>query len=117
MINSKNEKNRKIAEKLAVFWPNQAKGQRGVHMNVSGVGVTRHAKHLKAAQQLLEFLVTDKSQAWYAEVNNEYPVVPKAKISKTLASFGEFKADTLNLTLLGENNPKAVKLMDRAGWR
>jgi iron(III) transport system substrate-binding protein len=117
MVNSKSERTRKIAEKLAVFWPNQAEGQRGVHMNVSGAGITRHAKHVKAAQRLLEFLVTNESQAWYAEVNNEYPVVPSAPISKTLASFGEFKADTLNLTVLGKNNPKAVKLMDRAGWR
>jgi iron(III) transport system substrate-binding protein len=100
MINSKDEKTRKIAEKLAVFWPNQAEGQRGVHMNVSGAGITRHSKHVKAAQRLLEFLVTNESQAWYAEANNEYPVVPGAAISKTLASFGKFKADTLNLTLL-----------------
>jgi iron(III) transport system substrate-binding protein len=117
MVNSKDEKTRKIAEKLAIFWPNQAKGQRGVHMNVSGIGITRHAKHIKSAQRLLAFLVTDESQAWYAEINNEYPVVPNAPISKTLASFGEFKADTLNLTVLGKDNPKAVKLMDRAGWR
>jgi len=117
MVNSNDEKTRKIAEKLAVFWPNQAAGQRGVHINVSGAGITRYAKHVKAAERLLEFLVTNESQTWYAEVNNEYPVVPDAPISKTLASFGKFKADTLNLTLLGKNNPSAVKLMDRAGWR
>lgn len=117
MVNSTDEKTRKIAEKLAIFWPNQAEDQRGVHMNVSGAGITRHAKHIKSAQHLLEFLVTDASQAWYAEVNNEYPVVSSASIAKTLTSFGDFKPDTLNLTLLGKNNPKAVKLMDRAGWR
>ena len=78
---------------------------------------TKHAKNVNSAISLLEFLVTDESQKWYAEVNNEYPVVEGAEISKTLKSFGSFKADSINLTILGVNNPKAVKLMDRAGWR
>ncbi len=117
MINSKKEKDRKAAEKLAVFWPNQGEKGRGVHVNVSGAGITKHATHIKAANRLLEFLVTDESQKWYAEVNNEYPVVPDAPVSETLNSFGEFKADTLSLTILGKNNGKAVRLMDRAGWR
>lgn len=117
LINSKNEKDNKIAEKLKVFWPNQAKGQRGVHMNVSGAGITKYTSHKAAAERLLEFMLTDESQAWYAQVNNEYPVVPDAPISDTLTAFGPFKADDLNLTLLGKNNIKAVKLMDRAGWK
>lgn len=117
MINSKKEKDKKNAGKLAVFWPNQGENGRGVHVNVSGAGITKHATHIKAAHRLLEFFVKDESQKWYAEVNNEYPVVPDAPISDTLKSFGEFKADKLNLTVLGKNNAKAVRLMDRAGWR
>ncbi|MCF6190823.1 MAG: Fe(3+) ABC transporter substrate-binding protein [Cocleimonas sp.] len=120
MINSNKEKDKQMAEKLAVFWPNQGgqgKEGRGVHVNVSGAGITKHATHIKAAQKLLEFFVTDESQKWYAEVNNEYPVVPSAPISETLKSFGEFKADKLNLTVLGTNNGKAVRLMDRSGWK
>ena len=57
--------------------------------------VTRYAKNKDAAERLLEFMVTDESQQWYAEVNNEYPVVPSAPISETLKSFGSFKADNL----------------------
>ena len=86
-------------------------------MNVSGAGVTNHSQNINEAISLLEFLVTDDSQEWYAEVNNEYPVVEGAAISKTLESFGTFKADSINLTILGVYNPAAVKLMDRAGWR
>ena len=100
---------------MAVFWPNQGEGDRGVHVNVSGAGVTKYARNIIEALSLLEFLVTDESQEWYAEVNNEYPVVEGAKISKTLESFGTFKADSINLTILGVNNPAAVKLMDRIG--
>lgn len=115
MLNSDDPKHRTAAEKISVFWPNQE--DRGAHVNVSGAGVVRFAKHPEAAQKLLEFLVTPESQSWYAEVNNEYPVVPGAPVSDTLNSLGEFKADTLDLTLLGENNKAALKLMDRAGWR
>ena len=115
LINSDRERDRKIAAELAVFWPNQE--DRGAHVNVSGIGLAKYAPHPEAAQRLMEFLVNDDSQAWYAEINNEYPVVPGANISETLKSFGEFKADSLNLTRLGENNRAAVELMDRAGWR
>ena len=117
MINSKINSERKAAKDLAVFWPNQGEGDRGVHVNVSGAGVTKYAQNKNEAISLLEFLVRDESQEWYAEVNNEYPVVEGAVISKTLKSFGTFKADSINLTILGVNNPAAVKLMDRAGWR
>ena len=117
LINSKISSDRKAAQKLAVFWPNQGQGDRGVHVNVSGAGLTKFARNKKEAILLLEFLVTDESQKWYAEVNNEYPVVIGAEISDTLKNFGNFKADSINLTILGVNNPAAVKLMDRAGWR
>ena len=117
LINSKMSSERKAAQNLAVFWPNQGAGDRGVHVNVSGAGITKHARNINEALSLLEFLVTDESQKWYAEVNNEYPVVEGAVISKTLKNFGTFEADSINLTILGVNNPEAVKLMDRAGWR
>ena len=117
LINSKKPEERAIGAKLGVFWPNQSPNDRGAHVNVSGVGITKHAKNRAAAIKLLEYLVTEPSQIWYAAVNNEYPVVPGTPISDTLAAFGPFKADELNLTKLGENNAAAVKLMDRAGWR
>jgi len=115
LVDSNKEKDQKVASSLGVFWPNQA--DRGAHINVSGAGITRYARHREAAERLLEFLVNAESQTWYAEVNNEYPVVADARISATLMSFGEFKGDSLNLTHLGENNRAAVQLMDRAGWR
>ncbi|WP_428608661.1 Fe(3+) ABC transporter substrate-binding protein [Sedimenticola sp.] len=115
MINSKDEGERAAASKVALFWPNQA--NRGTHVNVSGAGVTRSAKNKAAAIQLLEFLVNEKSQAWYASVNHEYPVRPGVAWSETLKQWGTFKADTLNLSQLGKNNPTAVRLMDKAGWK
>jgi iron(III) transport system substrate-binding protein len=115
LVKSQKEKDQQVVKNLKVFWPNQ--NDRGAHVNVSGAGITKYAKHREAAERLLEFLVNPESQTWYGEVNNEYPVVSDAKISPLLNSFGNFKADTLNLSRLGENNRAAVELMDRAGWR
>jgi len=117
MLRSSNAALREQASRLALFWPNQGEGQRGVHMNVSGAGITKASKHVANALRLLEFFVSLDSQAWYAEVNDEYPVVAGARISKTLQSFGSFKADDIDLGRLGENNRAALKLMDRAGWK
>jgi len=106
---------RAAGEKVAVYWPNQ-KG-RGAHVNVSGAGVTAHARHRDNAIKLIEFLATPQVQSWYARVNHEYPVVDGVESSKLLNSWGEFKADTINLTELGRLNADALRLMDRAGWR
>ncbi len=105
----------RAAAAVQVFWPNQ--DGRGVHVNVSGAGVTSASPNRDNAIRLLEFLVTDEAQAWYAEVNNEYPVKPGVAWSDVVREMGRFKADELNLSLLGSNNAKAVKLMDQAGWR
>lgn len=103
------------AGKVRLFWPNQS--DRGTHMNISGAGILKHAPHKAAALQLLEYLASDEAQHWYAETNHEYPVKAGIEVSTTLASWGEFKADGLNLDQLGEHNTAAVLLMDRAGWK
>jgi iron(III) transport system substrate-binding protein len=115
LVNSDKANDQEVAAKLGLFWPNQA--DRGAHVNVSGAGITKYASHRAAAERLLEFLTNAESQTWYAEVNNEYPVVADAKTSELLQSFGTFRSDSLNLSQLGENNRAAVQLMDRAGWR
>lgn len=115
MLESKIAAEVKAASKVALFWPNQA--GRGAHVNISGAGVTRSAKHRDAAIRLLEFLVSDAAQQWYSKTNHEYPIRAGVSISDTLKSWGEFSADELNLTLLGKYNTEAVRLMDRAGWK
>lgn len=115
MLGGSNAKQKAAAEKMAIFWPNQE--GRGAHVNVSGAGIIKTAKHKEEAQKLLGFLLTKKSQAWYAEKNYEYPVRDDVKASELLQSWGEFKADSLNLSHLGELNAQAVKVMDKAGWR
>lgn len=115
MLTGKDQADRDAAARMAVFWPNQA--GRGVHVNVSGAAVAAAARHKDAAVRLVEFLASPESQAWYGEHNGEYPVRPGVPTSPTLAAWGSFKADDLNLAKLGELNAQAVKLMDRAGWK
>jgi iron(III) transport system substrate-binding protein len=115
MLNDADAAQREAAAKVAIFWPNQ--NDRGTHVNVSGIGVTVAARHRANAIKLIEYLASDAAQAWYAEVNHEYPIRPGIKVSATLQSFGTFKSDRLGLHQLGEYNSEAVRLMDRVGWK
>ncbi|QUX93116.1 Fe(3+) ABC transporter substrate-binding protein [Marinomonas sp. A3A] len=108
---------RAVYDKVKLFWPNQAEGERGAHVNVSGAGITAAATNIENATLLLEFLTNQASQEWYAHVNNEYPVVKGIGAPEMLAPFGTFRADTISLSQLGENNREAVEIMDIAGWK
>ena len=103
------------AEQMQVIWPNQK--DRGTHVNISGAGITRAAKNKEDAIRLLEFLVGEEAQYWYSNTNYEYPIRNDVKIGDILNSWGEFKADSLELDKLGELNVDAVKLMDKVGWQ
>jgi iron(III) transport system substrate-binding protein len=115
LATSSRDDDRAAAAKVAIFWPDQE--GRGAHVNISGAGVTRSARNVAAAVSLIEFLSGDEAQRLYAEVVNEYPVKPGVEASPIVASWGAFKADTLALSVLGDNNAEAVRLADRAGWR
>jgi len=101
--------------KLALFWPNQK--DRGVHVNVSGAGITKHAKQRDAAIKLLEWLTTEKAQRVLADSNMEYPANPAIKNNDVVASWGSFKQDTINVSRAGQLQADAIKLMDRAGYK
>lgn len=100
---------------LALFWPNQQGS--GVHVNVSGAGVTRHAKNPQGATRLLEWLAGAKAQNLFADVNLEYPANPAVKPDATVAAWGSFKPNLINVANAGEKQADAVKLMDRAGYK
>lgn len=100
---------------VAVFWPNQS--DRGVHINISGAGVTTFAAHRPEAIQLIEFLSSPEAQNLYADVNYEYPANPAVKPDKLIAAWGPYKADTVDVAAAGALQPAAVKLMDRVGYK
>lgn len=100
---------------LALFWPDQQGS--GVHVNVSGAGVTRHAPHAEMASAFLEWLSTQAPQQIFAERNHEYPANPAVSADARVAAWGTFKASDTPLTRAGELQAAAVKLMDRVGYR
>jgi iron(III) transport system substrate-binding protein len=100
---------------LAIFWPNQEGS--GVHVNISGAGVTRYAKSAPAAIKLLEFLSSEKAQNLFADVNLEYPANPQVPVDPVVAAWGSFKQNPINVRKAGELQAEAVKLMDRAGYK
>ena len=115
LLNADDPADQALAGHMGVFFPNQ--GDRGTHINVSGIGVTAHAPNREGAIKLIEFLARKDSQEVFAQSNYEYPVNPQAQAGEFLQSWGEFKSDTVPLTLLGELNTEAGQTFDRAGWR
>jgi iron(III) transport system substrate-binding protein len=115
LMASKKDRDRKVVNKIRVFWPNQR--GRGAHVNVSGAAVTKSAKNKANAIKLLEFLVGEEAQKIYASVGYEYPVRQGIDRGAIVAKMGRFKMDSLSLDSLGRNNAEAVRIFDRVGWR
>ncbi len=99
---------------VKLFWPNQ--GDRGVHVNLSGIGLTRHAPHPEAAKALVEWMTGAQAQRIFADTNQEFPANPSVKPSAEVASWGAFKADTLPVEVAGKRQAEAIRMMDRVGW-
>jgi len=108
----KNEKQKVWADAVNINFPNQA--NRGAHVNISGMGMAKHAPNQKNAKALMEFLVSEGAQHLYAETNMEYPVRPGVAASELVASWGKFKADTLALETIAKHRTAALKLIDKA---
>ncbi|KJH79585.1 extracellular solute-binding protein [Pseudomonas sp. KSR10] len=100
--------------KAKLFWPNQ--GDRGVHVNLSGIGLTKYAPHPEAAQKLVEWMTSPEAQNIFADINMEFPANPNVKPSAEVAAWGDFKADTIPVEVAGKRQAEAIMLMDRAGW-
>ena len=112
MLASSDADQRNIAANLSVLFPNQS--NRGTHVNISGAGITKHAPNAENAQKFLEYLTSEFAQKLFAEGNNEYPIV--GEVTGPISAFGGFKEDSINATLLGENQAEAARTFDRAGW-
>jgi iron(III) transport system substrate-binding protein len=100
---------------VAPFWANQK--TTGVHVNVSGAGVTAHARHRDAAIRFLEFLSSPEAQNLFADQAYEYPVNPRVAPVALIAQWGEFRPDDLNIAATGELQAAATRLADRVGYK
>ncbi|TVT86476.1 extracellular solute-binding protein [Pseudomonas sp. H3(2019)] len=99
---------------VKLFWPNQA--DRGVHVNLSGIGLTQYAPHPEAAKALVEWMTTPEAQKIFADANQEFPANPAVKPSAEVEAWGTFIPDTLPVEVAGLRQAEAIRLMDRAGW-
>ena len=100
---------------VAPFWANQQ--TTGTHVNVSGAGITAHAKNRANAVKLIEFLTSPEAQQMFADGNFEYPANPQAAANPILVKWGKFKQDDINVAAAGEFQAAATKLADRAGYK
>jgi iron(III) transport system substrate-binding protein len=101
-------------DQIGWVMPNQE--TTGTHVNVAAAGVAAHAPNRDAAVAFLEFLTTPEAQAFFANQNHEFPVVEGVEVGPIAAEFGDFKRDTINLSLLGVNQPKAQEIFNEVGF-
>ena len=116
LLRSSKPDEREVGEKIGIVFPNQASW--GTHVNISGAGVLKNAPHRDAAIKFLEYLASDEAQRYFADGNNEWPVVKSVKVDNpVLNMLGEFKQDPLNVAVLGKNQPSSQKVYDRVAWK
>jgi iron(III) transport system substrate-binding protein len=104
-----------IFNALGIIFPDQ--DGRGTHVNISGAGVVKNAPNRDNAVKFLEYLTSRSAQSYFANGNNEYPVIADAGASSAVETLGTFKEDSLNVSAFGKNQAEAVKIFDRVGWQ
>lgn len=115
MIHSADPEERKIGEQLAIFFPNQ--NDRGTHINVSGMGITKYSKNIINAERFIKFYLSEKAQSRFTNENYEYPSNKNIAVNGTVKSWGDFKIDDLTLSELGKNFRKGTIIADEEGWK
>ncbi|CAH1043324.1 Fe(3+) ABC transporter substrate-binding protein [Halomonas sp. TD01] len=115
MLHSDEDADREAARKVGMIFPNQ--DDRGTHVNVGGAGLVANAQNAENGIRFLEFLASDEAQEVLADRNYEFPVVESIKKNPVLESWGDFEKDDINISILGENNPEAIRIFDRVSWR
>jgi iron(III) transport system substrate-binding protein len=116
LLRSTKPEDQAIASKIGFIWPNQQ--TTGAHINIAGGGVAKNAPHPQAAKQFLEYLASDSAQEYFANGNNEWPVVKSVKIeNEGLKMLGPFKAENISIAAIGKNQIAAQRLLDRVGYK
>lgn len=100
---------------VGLIWANQK--DRGVHINISGGGITKYADNPELAQRFLEWLGT-KGQDVLVASNHEYPASTEVAAEPLIAEqFGiDFVRQNVAASEFGKLNAEAVKLMDQANF-
>ncbi|MEI7024094.1 Fe(3+) ABC transporter substrate-binding protein [Paenibacillus sp. y28] len=115
MLVSKDAEEVKVAQNIGVFFPNQA--TTGTHLNISGVGLTKHAKNKENAIKLVEFITSKEGQSLLTKGSFEFPVNEAADKPELLKAWGTFKSQQIDFAKLGEHNKKATEIFNKVGWK
>jgi iron(III) transport system substrate-binding protein len=116
LMRSTNSADQEIVSKVGFIWPNQQSS--GTHINVAGGAVAKNAPHKDAAIKFLEYLSSDKAQQYFADGNNEWPVVKSVKSENpALKQLGNFKPQQISISSIGKNQIAAQKILDRVGYK
>ena len=116
MLRSKKPEDQALVAKLGFVWPNQQTS--GTHINIAGGGIAKNAPHPEAAKKFLEYLASDAAQAYFADGNNEWPVVTSVKVENDgLVKLGPFKVENVSVAAMGRNQVEAQKILDRARFK
>jgi iron(III) transport system substrate-binding protein len=102
-------------DRIGIVFPDQ--DGNGAHVNISGAALTTHAPHRDNAVKFIEYLTSETAQSYFANGNNEYPVVAGVEANSAVEALGDFKADTLNLSALGENQARAQEIYNEVGYK
>ena len=114
MLNEKKPEQKEWAASVKMLFPNA--GDRGTHVNVSGVVLAKNAPNKDNAVKLMEYLSGPDAQKIYAEVNHEYPVNAAVKPSKLVNSWGVLNSDARALADIAKYRKKASELVDKVGF-
>jgi iron(III) transport system substrate-binding protein len=115
LANSEDAEERKVADSIGVFFPDQEAN--GTHVNISGIGLTKNSKNKENAIKLIEYMTSVEAQEYISANNYEFPVNPDASKPELLESWGDFKMQELNFDTLGEHNQKAIEIFNKTGWK
>ena len=117
LLSSQNEEELNAGKSVSVFFPNQGENQRGAHINVSGIALTKNSKNKENAIKLIKYLQTDEAQKTYVNNTYEYSVNPLISPNEIVRGWGDFKMDDLDLNLLGSKRDEAIRIFDKTGWK
>ena len=117
LLASEKEEEQNAGNSVSVFFPNQGEADRGSHINISAIGLTKSSPNKENAIKLIEYLTSEEAQEVYVNNSYEYPANSLVEPSDIVKSWGNFKIDKLNLNALGEFRPEALKIFDKTGLK
>ncbi|QAZ38179.1 Fe(3+) ABC transporter substrate-binding protein [Methylibium sp. Pch-M] len=116
LMRSEKPEDKAVVDKIEVVFPNQQSW--GTHVNIAGGALAKHAKNRDAGVKFLEYLSTNSAQTYFANGNNEYPVVPGVKVANpALDALGAFKAELIPISVVGLNSIRVQQSLDRVGYK